>query len=34
MFFFYFNKMGWPGSIVLSLVLTGLLFLAFRAFNG
>jgi hypothetical protein len=34
MFFFYFNKLGWPGSILLSIVLTGLLFLAIRAFNG
>ncbi len=34
MFFFYFNKLGWPGSILLSVVLTVLLFLAFRLLNG
>ncbi len=33
MLVFYFNKLGWPGSILLSVVLTGLLFLAFRLFN-
>ena len=34
MFFFYFNKLGWLGSILLSVVLTGVLILAFRMFNG
>jgi hypothetical protein len=34
MFFFYFNKLGWPGSIALSIALTLALFLAFRLFNG
>jgi hypothetical protein len=34
MFFFYFNKLGWAGSILVSVVLTLALFLAFRLFNG
>jgi hypothetical protein len=34
MFFFYFNKLGWPGSIALSVALTLVLILAFRMFNG
>lgn len=34
MFFFYFNKLGWPGSILVSIVLTLLLVLAFRLISG
>ena len=34
MFFFYFNKLGWPGSIVLSIVVTLVLVLAFRLVSG
>jgi hypothetical protein len=34
MFFFYFNKLGWPGSILLSIVLTLVLILAFRLISG
>ena len=34
MFFFYFNKLGWLGSILISIVLTALLVLALRAFSG
>ena len=34
MFFFYFNKLGWPGSILVSVALTLVLILAFRLFNG
>jgi hypothetical protein len=34
MFFFYFNKLGWPGSILLSIVLTGMLVLLLRGCNG
>lgn len=34
MFFFYFNKLGCVGSIVVSIVLTGLLVLVFRLLNG
>lgn len=34
MFFFYFNKLGWLGSIVVSVALTVVLILAFRLFNG
>jgi hypothetical protein len=34
MFFFYFNKLGWPGSIALLVALTLVLILAFRMFNG
>jgi hypothetical protein len=33
MFFFYFNKLGWLGSILLSVVLTLVLILAFSVFN-
>jgi hypothetical protein len=34
MFFFYFNKLGWTGSIQVSVALTLLLILAFSLFNG
>lgn len=34
MLFFYFNKLGWLGSILVSLALTVVLILAFRLFNG
>ena len=34
MFFFYFNKLGWLGSILISIVLTVLLVLALRSFSG
>jgi hypothetical protein len=34
MFFFYFNKLGWLGSILVSIVLTALLVLALRSCNG
>ena len=34
MFFFYFNKLGWLGSILVSVALTVVLLLAFRLFNG
>jgi hypothetical protein len=34
MFFFYFNKLGWIGSILVSVVLTLVLILAFRLING
>jgi hypothetical protein len=34
MFFFYFNKLGWLGSILISIVLTGVLFLALRSCSG
>jgi hypothetical protein len=34
MFFFYFNKLGWPGSILVSVALTLVLILAFRLLNG
>ena len=34
MFFFYFNKLGWLGSILVSLGLTLLLYLAFRLLRG
>lgn len=34
MFFFYFNKLGWPGSLALSIAVTVVLILAFRAFAG
>ena len=34
MFFFYFNKLGWLGSILISIVLTVVLVLALRAFSG
>ena len=33
MFFFYFNKLGWLGSILLSVVLTLVLIVAFSLFN-
>jgi hypothetical protein len=32
MFFFYFNKLGWLGSILVSIALTVILILAVRAF--
>jgi hypothetical protein len=34
MFFFYFNKLGWVGSILVSLALTLVLILAIYLFNG
>jgi hypothetical protein len=34
MFLFYFNKLGWTGSILISVVLTVILILAFRLFSG
>ena len=34
MFLFYFNKLGWLGSILVSVALTVVLFLAFRLLNG
>jgi hypothetical protein len=34
MFFFYFNKLGWLGSILVSVVLTLVLILVFRLLNG
>jgi hypothetical protein len=34
MFFFYFNKLGWIGSILVSVDLTLVLILAFRLING
>ena len=34
MFFFYFNKLGWLGSILVSVALTVVLILTFRLFNG
>ena len=34
MFFFYFNKLGWPGSILLSIIMTLILILAFRLLSG
>jgi hypothetical protein len=34
MFLFYFNKLGWLGSIIVSIVLTGLLLLIFRSCNS
>ena len=34
MFLFYFNKLGWLGSILVSLALTAALIVAFRLFNG
>jgi hypothetical protein len=33
-FFFYLNKLGWLGSILVSVVLTVILILAFRLLNG
>jgi hypothetical protein len=34
MFFFYFNKLGWLGSITVSIVLTAVLVLAVRSCSG
>lgn len=34
MFLFYFNKLGWLGSALVSLAVTLVLFLAFRWING
>ncbi len=34
MFFFYFNKLGWAGSIAVSIVLTLLLVMVFRLVSG
>ena len=34
MFLFYFNKLGWLGSILVSVALTVVLILALRLFNG
>jgi hypothetical protein len=34
MFFFYFNKLGWVGSILVSIALTLVLILALSLFNG
>ena len=34
MFFFYFNKLGWVGSILVSIALTLVLILAISLFNG
>ena len=34
MFFFYFNKLGWLGSILVSIVVTLVLVLAFRLVSG
>jgi hypothetical protein len=34
MFFFYFNKLGWLGSILVSLAVTVVLILAFRLMSG
>jgi hypothetical protein len=34
MFFFYFNKLGCLGSVLVSVVLTGLMLLALRACSG
>ncbi len=34
MFFLYFNKLGWPGSILLSIVVTLVLVLAIRLLSG
>ncbi len=34
MFFFYFNKLGWLGSILVSIVLTVVLVLALRSWSG
>ena len=34
MFFFYFKKLGWPGSILLSIVVTLVLILAFGLVSG
>lgn len=34
MFFFYFNKLGWLGSILVSIAVTVVLILAFRLMSG
>jgi hypothetical protein len=34
MFLFYFNKLGWLGSVLVSVALTLVLILAFCLFNG
>ena len=34
MFFFYFNKLGCVGSLLVSAILTGVLILALRSCNG
>lgn len=34
MFFFYFNKLGWLGSILVFLAVTVVLILAFRLMSG
>ena len=34
MFFFYFNKLGCAGSVLVSVVLTGVLILALRSCGG
>ena len=34
MFLFYFNKLGWLGSIMVSVALTLVLILAFRLISG
>jgi hypothetical protein len=34
MFFFYFNKLGWIGSILVSIAVTVVLILAFRLMSG
>jgi hypothetical protein len=34
MFFFYFNKLGWSGSILVSVILTLVVILAIRMFSG
>jgi hypothetical protein len=34
MFFFYFNKLGWLGSILVSIALTLVVILAFRWLSG
>ena len=34
MFLFYFNKLGWLGSILVSIAVTVVLILAFRLMSG
>ncbi len=34
MFLFYFNKLGWLGSVLVSVAVTLVLFLVFRWLNG
>ncbi len=34
MFFFYFNKLGWIGSILVSIAVTVVLIMAFRLMSG